>query len=449
MTSTDLPDLASELARVDDAARQAEQARDEDDLPAAVRHLAVACVPRPPRTSAARALLADAIADALIHGEDTEGADLAREVAAQPDALDRCFDLGYRLMHHGLAHLAEAFLAPAALDRPQDAPVWLEYLAALDRIGRHDRALEAMDANPALLERSAAVRYLTAFHALMTGALNRVRQLLPTLDDPVDEVVAAGHRRLAAVLARADALGPLTPLDRDDLRGWHLALNGGLLLTLSDESVDTMRGRWALFAPQPSVIAQTLQAAAHVLRQLGQPIPRVLAGPDRDSQIVAHALARMLDVPLDPLSTDGAPGLCVIWDPDALPPPVIAHLQRIHPEHPVFACGVRWTEAPPFAPDLVGWLHQILIPPWAGGLTRDPHTGHVSEAPVDDRPVERIAAELAGQAVSTDRLAVQRCVKLVNACQGLPDAQRPGLLRTRGLRPLLWEGAPVTSARFL
>ncbi len=437
-----------ELSTVDGAVRQAEHARMEGDLPTAVRHLAIACVPSPPRAPQARAVLADAVGDLLVEGGDLDGADLARTVASAPDDPDACFDLGYRLMHHGLAHLAEAFLAPAAMARRDAVPVWLEYLAALDRIGRHDRALEVTDANPTLVERSAAVRYFRAFHALLTARIDLVRQLVPTLDDPVDDVVVAGRHRLEAVLARADAIGPHAPLDREDLRGWHMALNGGLLLTLADEGEDVMRGRWAMVAPSAEMVCGMLDAAATLLDALGDPVQRVLVIPDRDSQIVAHVAARRLDVPVEPWSPD-AEGLIVVWDPDELDAPTIARLQRHRPGQRLLACSVRWTEVPPFAPDLVGWLHQILLAPWNGALRKDPETGDVHRLPSDARPVEAIAAELARAEVAKDPTATKRLRALADACRGLPEPALPGVFRDGGLRPLLWEGAPVHSARFL
>lgn len=437
-----------ELSRMDEATRAAEEARLDSDLPTAARHLAAACIPTPPRTPLARTLLASTIADLLIDAGDAEGAGLARTVAEAPADPDAAFDLGYRLMHHGLAHVAEAFLAVAAAARPDAVPVWLEYLAALDRIGRHDRALAVTDANPGLLAASPAVRYLRAFHALMTGRLISVRDAIPTLDDPVDDVVIAGRARLESVLARAEAVAGRTELGAEDLRGWHMVLNGGLLLSLSADEPEVMHGRYAMVAPTFGVIGTTLATAVAVLRRLDRLPARVLAAPDRSSHIVAHALAALADLEVGALSDDG-PGLLVVWDPDTLDPAQVPALQRLRPQRPLLTCGVRWTEAPPFAPDLVGWLHQILLAPWDGGLRQDPSTGEIATGPRDDRDPEAIGAEIAAAATEPDDATLTRLVALTRACADLPDDARPGLLRSSGLRPILWEGAPVTSARFL
>lgn len=443
-------DVSPSAPAIDPILRAAADAAAHGDLPGAARHLSTACIPNPPDAPTVRAQLAHAIGDLLDHARDTRGADLARRSGDAPEDPDASFDLGYHLMGHGLAHLAEAFLAPAAAARPDAVPVWLEYLAALDRIGRHDRAIVVTDANPALVERSAGVRYLRAFHTLMTGNLDAVAEALPGLDDPEDPVVAAGRHRLGAVLDRARALRRHAPLDDADVRGWHLALNGALLLHRADESRDTMRGRYAMFAPTMAQLAATLHTATAVLDRLDATPPRVVVAPGRDSAIVGHALARLLDIPVDPLvPSDHDRALVVAWDLDLLDPPTIATMQGIQPARPVFALGVRWTEAPPFAPDLTGWLHQILLPPWEGAFETDREAGGLHRLPPDSRASEAIAAEIAGAAVEVDDLEIRRIAKFAAACRDLAEASRPGLFRTRGTRPILWEGAPVHSARFL
>ena len=48
------------------------------------------------------------------------------------------------------------------------------------------------------------------------------------------------------MLARADIARAVTPLDHQDLRGWHYVLTGGILAGLSPYGFDAgMTGRWA------------------------------------------------------------------------------------------------------------------------------------------------------------------------------------------------------------
>jgi hypothetical protein len=61
------------------------------------------------------------------------------------------------------------------------------------------------------------------------------------------------------MLARAGIAHAVTSLDRQDLRGWHYVLTGGILASLSPYGFDDgMTGRWAYLSDSVSRCAAAL-----------------------------------------------------------------------------------------------------------------------------------------------------------------------------------------------
>ena len=60
------------------------------------------------------------------------------------------------------------------------------------------------------------------------------------------------------MLARAGTARAVTSLDRQDLRGWHYVLTGGVLASLSPYGFDAMTGRWAYLSDSVAGCADAL-----------------------------------------------------------------------------------------------------------------------------------------------------------------------------------------------
>ncbi|MEY9926628.1 hypothetical protein ABH926_001250 [Catenulispora sp. GP43] len=98
---------------------------------------------------------------------------------------------------------------------------------------------------------------------------------------PLREKVRAMLVRAAAAAVTDGALGP------KDLRGWHFALTGGVLLTVSPYGYDAgMTGRWAMVGDSYGACAEALRRLKVVLAANGSAPQSVSLLPDRDSQIV-------------------------------------------------------------------------------------------------------------------------------------------------------------------
>lgn len=153
-----------------------------------------------------------------IAGDATSDIVLAARDATQVDAL---YDLGYELIEQELFDLAATVLSRAVKLRPDLPGLLSELVAALERDGRHRDACLWLRGSPTLLESHYVLRYLLAWNTAMTGDLDALKQMMPSLSEPSNGSEATMLHRLWGVIERARALKGVSPLDGDDLRGWQ------------------------------------------------------------------------------------------------------------------------------------------------------------------------------------------------------------------------------------
>jgi len=369
-------------------------------------------------------------------------ADLAYAAVRDPDSPDQLYDLGYALIDAGAPAIAATILWRCLDLVGESEEVVCELVAALESALSYGDALAILDAHPALRARSFLCRYMYAFNAAMTGRLELVRSELPGIapDSHDAEDMAAS---LHAMIARADRVAGVCPLDARDLRGWHYVLSGGLLAHQSPYGFDEpMHGRYAWFADTLAHVAFGIARLGELVR--GLELPCVYAAPGRDHEIVATAAAAKLGLPLAPWPVIGvpAPGLVVLYDLADMPEAELPKLQQRRPDQIVYAHASPWTTDSPIAPDVTTLLYQTLVAPWGESMVIDPETRQVTTAPPDDRPVEAIAAELAASATLD---ASELTADDVPRWQGLVARVWPP---EPGPRVRLRAGGPVPSNRF-
>jgi hypothetical protein len=246
------------------------------------------------------------------------------------------------------------------------------------------------------------------------------------------------------MVARADRVAGLCPLDERDLRGWHFVLTGGLLSHQSPYGFDEpMHGRYAWLADSLPRIATGLDRLAGLVT--GLDLPCVYAPPGRNHEILARAVATRFGISVVPWPAVGipAPGLVVVYDLAELPPSEVGRLVQRRPDQIVFAHASPWTLDSPIAPDVTTLLYQTLVPPWDTSTLVDPETNELTTAPPDERSAEAIAADVAASAglpaadLAADESA--RWTALVERVWPLSP----------GTRSRLWAGGPVASSRFV
>lgn len=367
-------------------------------------------------------------------------ADLA---AIDPDDAEALFDIGWILVEARLYGTAATLLARANTLRPHEPAVVLELAHALEHAGMNAAARDLLAAEDAVRASSFQARYLHAFNAVMAGDLPGARAAEKALDPagPEDRALAA---RIRDMLARADAVADVTPLDAADLRGWHYVLTGGLLLHRSPHGVDEMHGRYAFVQDSD---ARCLEDILRLRRLLGflRLEPKVLlALPDRDSAIFAAAASKLLRLPVQAWGPGSKEkGLVVAYDLGAADAETRTALLQRRRGQILWSHTLSWTEPVGVAPEIVGALHQVNTPPWGARLVRNPDTGAVERRPPSGGSVDELVARILGAAV--EDLPEQAAVDAIAQAGDIPAA---AWRKTTGQRDPLWFMGPVKSARF-
>jgi hypothetical protein len=378
------------------------------------------------------------------------------ELAAQATSLDDVqplYDLGYELIEQELFDIAANVLA-RAVERRRDLPGLVsELVAALERDGQHAEACKWLRKAPGLLEKEYVLRYLLAWNTAMAGDLEGARGAMAGLSAPSTSSEAVMYERMRAVLERADGIRPASPLSGEDLRGWHFVLHGAIVLRLSPHGFkEGMRGRYAFTQDSELRCREAIERMRLTLEAMGIKVPRVFSLPDRDSTILAIATARALDVPMeewDSETTDD-PGVIVAYDLDHAGPDLLTQLQPHRPGQVLWEHASRWVVDRPVAADLVTYVYQYNVAPWAERSVVDGKTGEAVRTDADDSAPELIGARIAALDIPAGELADRDTLAaFAQACSKVSRAGEPatGALRDQGLRPRQGTGGPVRSNR--
>jgi hypothetical protein len=305
------------------------------------------------------------------------------------------YDFGFACLERGAGYLAVRPLALALELAPGSAPVLSELVTALESDGQHARAVGVLEKHEPGLQWLHRFQYV--YNALMAGQLDKAADGFGRLPEPQDDAWRPARDKVRRMLARAGAARTVTPLDLQDLRGWHYVLTGGILATLSPYGYTAgMTGRWAYLGDTLASCAAALARLQLILTAAGTGPQAVALLPDRSSRILGLAAAAALGLPaadFDP-GTPAADSLVVAYDLTSTDPGAVAALRERAPGQVLFERATCWTSPPQVSADVSGLLGQTVLPPWAAQprLLAD---GTAGQGPADDRPAEAIAAEIA------------------------------------------------------
>jgi hypothetical protein len=136
-----------------------------------------------------------------------------------------------------------------------------ELVAALEGDGQHARAIAVLEEHESGMQWPHRFQY--AYNALMAGNLDKAAAGFGRLPEPRDTAWAPAREKVRRMLARAGIARAVTALDRQDLRGWHYVLTGGVLASLSPYGFDVgMTGRWAYLSDSAEGCATVLDLPA-------------------------------------------------------------------------------------------------------------------------------------------------------------------------------------------
>jgi hypothetical protein len=387
-------------------------------------------------------------------------ADLAQAAAAVAGAgagsqnARALYDFGSACIERGAAGLAVRPLARALELAPDAAPVLSELVTALEHDGQHARAVAVLEEHEPVM--GWVNRFQYVYNALMAGDLDKAAEGFGRLPETEEAAWAPAREKVRRMLARAGIAHAVTSLDRQDLRGWHYVLTGGVLASLSPYGFDAMTGRWAYLSDSAQGCAAALQRLKLILDAAGAAPQAAALLPDRSSRILGAAAAATLGLP----ATDFVPGkptahsLVVAYDLTKTDPDAVAALRERAPGQILFERATCWTDPPRVTADVSGLLGQTVIPPWAAQI-RLLDDGTAGQGPADDRPIQAVAAGIVHATPEQDEGdgstppdrddGLRRFAEAVTAAgTGERDGRWLG-----GIREYIPDAGPVPSNRFL
>ena len=401
------------------------------------------------RWSESLELLAD-ISDAMT------GAELGsalRNSASSPDDLQTLYDTSYQLYEESLFGIAAAVLSRANELAPGQPQIVAELSSSLEACRLYPAAADVLESS-GLVDDEPWCGYLYVFNSILSGRLEKAKSaregLLPSEID--DERLLYAIANVDAMLARADAVRGITDLDQDDLMGWHMAINGGILLhEASSGFADGMRGRYAYVGDSYSLLHTGIERLALVLEHAGLTPGRVIAAPDRSSRILGLATAKRLGLDLaDWSEVDTQPGLFVAYDMDLVEDDAfLSHLYEHRPGQILWSHAACWTEAFGYTPDLTTYLYQVSYSPWGGGGLRfDPDSKQTTNAEPDESPEIELAQRILDAESEESHNSQDEVTALIGAIRATAGKAHTGLFPTRDSRTQQQSGSPVPSNYF-
>lgn len=343
-------------------------------------------------------------------GENDEAAMFERALNKFTDA-NAFYDLGYHFIDVGHDRLAIPLLERALSLRPGDAEIGLELAIA------YCGQFQVHNAREVLLTcergRNFWVNYQYYWATLLCG-----------IDEHTDRFIKESRRQFLAESASNEIRGALYALDKLDelrlrlnlvpepqpiIRDWHFIQYGAAILEYFDDraeqrGLEVAGGRWVYVGVSHSQLAMTLRKLKTFLEWINRAPKSIITLADRDSLIIAHALQRIMKLPLevltDPVNAGREDSILLAannWSLSKLP------IERVLRGQTIFSFNMNWLEEGPCAPDVCGLMSQYCTFPWSKDrLEIDPETNQRKEVSEDTRPVEQIAAEIAAEHVKED-----------------------------------------------
>lgn len=369
--------------------------------------------------------------------------DLAQQIATDPENATTLYQLGTRLIEYEMPAYGATVLARAYRLNPDDSRILPEWVAALEMTRHHGEAVRLLQAATPTQVGDFLHTYLLGFNALMTGDLDTPRRLLAQLHQGAKDTTEQHMAwRLTGMIARADAIAPVSALDDTDQRGWHFVLTAGVLLAPVPPSSTV---GW--YDDSPASLLGGVHRLQAVLEVLHLQPKSVIELPVRNHAILAHTTAAILNLPLRPWSPDGNnynDAVIPVYDLEGVFGSLYADLQAHHPRSVLWAHHANWTREQPFAADMTTLLHKSALPFWESRMVADPDTFELNVREADDRSVEAIAAEVIATPLPTDALKdIEALRAFATAAATLTGEHGPAALQPAEKRLRQWAGSPA------
>ncbi len=387
--------------------------------------------------------------------EDETLEDLLESIIDDPTNTDALFDLAYELYEQQAYGIAATILKKADEIKPDNAKIVDELVSNLEALMLNKEACNILLNAKKSLENNEMTRYLNGYNHLMIGNIEVPTKMLPTIQDSIDETIKFTAESLKGMLDRVNVLKKTRPLDNRDLRGWHMVLNGTILLHYSPFALhEGMHGRYAYISDSPSLCKDGINRIKEVIKYLNLDIHQVIALPDRSSQILALATSKILNLPLvEYLELDKEQeGLIVAYDFEEVGNEEILRKLRYHSKGEVLWVHAScWTYPFLYAPDITTYLYQNNASFWGGErISVNIETNKIGYTDPDGSPIEDIASEIINAKIDDEYVQdFDDLLLLTKNLSELEGYSKAGIHKEEGIRLRQRLGSPVPSNRFM
>jgi len=381
-------------------------------------------------------------------------AEIVLDLIENPESISVLYDLAYDLYELNIHDIAAFLLDRANTIKPQDSKIVSELVGNLEALMLNKDAYDILSQSKELVDSDELHRYLLAFNGLMIGKIEEPLKLLPTLQNSADSDIQFMYKALKGMLNRSSVLKKSRSLDDKDLRGWHMILNGSILLHRSPYGLeDGMYGRYAYISDSFPLIQEGINRLKNVLDISGLKIPSILALPDRSSQILAIAASKLLNISLKQWNEIdvNTQGLIVAYDLDGIySEDILIEIAEHRPNQILWAHASCWTNAFPFSPDITTYLYQENANPWSGGgLAYNMKEKKVTITESDMSKEEEIALRVLEASKDADYIDdLDDLLSMMEPLKNLENEALPGIFKEKGRRIRQRQGSPVRSNRF-
>jgi hypothetical protein len=425
---------------------QAKMALQEGDSKAAAVHLGkILTYPGMLTTSASWTESLNLMARLWSEGADAQPrlTDLAQQASATPENPKVLYQLGTELIEQGHPAYGATILAGAYRLDPKDDRILPEWVAALEMTRHYGEAVRLLKAADQTQAGEFLFNYLLAFNSLMTGDLESPRQLAPRLRQRAKDATEVHMAwRLTGMVARANTIASVSPLDASDQRGWHFVLTAGILLNPVPTTSTVARHE-----DTPATILGGIRRLQAVLSAWKINPTAVIEVPSRNNGILAHATAAVLNLPLRawvPNGNNYSHAVVPIYDLERVDGTLHADLKNHHSHSVLWAHHANWTREHPFAADITTLLHKGASPFWEARMVANPDTFELDIREADERSVNKIAAEIVATTLPGTTLDdLDTLTTFATTAATLEGEHGPAALRPTGHRLRQWAGLPA------
>lgn len=364
-------------------------------------------------------------ADSLCHLDPASGelAGLFNQAAENFEKPGPFYELGYFMLDANNKELAKSmFLRALSLD-PNNSDVALE-LAVL-----HCGLREPEQARILLRRFDHSIFWIAYQYYVASLLCNYSEGIKNFIDDSRPHFYSPSAGYIIEALDKLEEMNirlQTLPQPQPQIRDWHYIQYGAAVLDyMPTRYLNATGGRQVLFEVRYDQLNLSINKLKHLVNELGRLPNLVVSLPDRDSQIIAHAISKLFQLPLSVMddpgkvvyknemmlarwfnwSSDKFPALLQSDKEDSL---LVAASSRalyavdcakVLKNQTVFVFSLDWLGYGMDTPDIAGWMSQETIFPWEkyqfGNQLNEPLI--VAKRNEDTRTPELIANEFAGQ----------------------------------------------------